>query len=393
MRGISSEVRSTREAIISRPFSADAPRPARRIAGLVAGLAMLATAQASAEVTIASIAPWSTYRPYAALGSLRGTELKLEAVNEAGGLLGQKLRNIQIDDGCNAEQAEAAVKLAIAGRPVLAMGGACSPAAIDIAKSLATAGILQIVPNAPSQKMTEAGIATILRMTARGDSEGAFAASFIARRWPQRRIAVADDGEANWHESVEALAAGLAQRKIPTVLALRFDPNKPSYAELVRELRDKRIELLYLSGLPPDMGVIVREIGAAGLPMQIVTNRNGKVDAFRQTAGAAAEGIFVSERRDWLDTALADPVLAAEKRSGGDINVFVGGAYAAMTVWAEGVQAAGSFDAAAVAAAVKSRRFSTILGDIAFDAKGDLTPESQQWIWYRWHEGKMEPVP
>ena len=73
--------------------------------------------------------------------------------------------------------------------------------------------------------------------------------------------------------------------------------------------------------------------------------------------------------------------------------MFVGGAYAAVTIWAEAVQSAGSFDAAAVAAAIKARRFSTILGELAFDAKGDLTPESQEWVWYRWHADRMEPVP
>jgi branched-chain amino acid transport system substrate-binding protein len=371
----------------------DLLRRRRCLAASVFTLALFVAAAASAEVTIASIAPWSTYRPYAALGSLRGTELKLEALNATGGLLGQKLRNIQIDDGCNAAQAEAAVKLAIASRPVLAMGGACSAAGIDIAKLLAGARILQIVPNAPTQMMTEVGIPTIFRMTARGDSEGAFAAALIAGRWADRRIAIADDGEANWHEAAAGVAAGLDQRHIPHVAMTRFAPNQPSYPELIHELQDARIELLYLNGLPPDLGVIVREIAAARLKLQIVTGRNGKVDAFRQTAGAAAEGIFVSERREWLETALADPVLAAEKMAGGDINGFVGGAYAAIAMWAEAVQASGSFDAAAVAAALKSRRFATIFGDLAFDAKGDLMPECEQWAWYRWHDGNMEPVP
>src|SRR5690349_20043167 len=86
--------------------------------------ALLAARGATAEIIIANIAPWSSERPYSALGTLRGTELALDAVNAAGGLLGQRLRNVQVDDGCNAEQARAAAKLAVASRPALVVGGA-----------------------------------------------------------------------------------------------------------------------------------------------------------------------------------------------------------------------------------------------------------------------------
>jgi branched-chain amino acid transport system substrate-binding protein len=367
----------------------------RRVAPIVAAAAvmLLAGATASADVTVANIAPWSSNRPYSALGTLRGTELALEAVNAAGGLLGQKLRNAQIDDGCNSEQGLAAAKLAVASRPVLVMGGACSPAAVEIGRILAAAGILQIVPNAASHKVMEVGIPSILRMAGRGDNEGAFTASFIASRWADRRIAIIDDGSANWREASAAVAAGLERRGIRPALSARFESGRRNYDGLVRTLREQRIEMLYMNGIPPDLGLIARDIAGAGLKLEIVSGRTANADTFVQTAGAAADGILFPDRRDWRDAALADPILAAEKAAGGEINVFVLSAYVAMQVWVEAVTAAGSFDAAAVAASAKSRSFSTIFGDLAFDAHGDLTPESEQWTWYRWRGGKMEPLP
>ena len=351
---------------------------------------LLGATGASAEVIVANIAPWSSNRPYSALGTLRGTELAIDAVNAQGGLLGQRLRNVQIDDGCNAEQGLASAKLAVASRPVLIMGGACSTAAIEIGRLLAEAGILQIVPNAASHEVMEVGIPTILRIAGRGANEGAFVARMIAGRWPDRRIGLSDDGSANWHEATAAVAAGLAQRGLTPVFSPRFQSGQRNYDGLVRELKNKRVELLYVNGVPPDLGLIVRDIRAAGLQMQIVTGRTANADAFVQTAGAAAEGVVFPDRPEWREAALADSVLAAEKAAGGEINVFVASAYVAMQVWIESVLVAGTFDAAAVAATAKSRSFSTFFGDLAFDAGGDLTAGSEQWTWYRWHEGHIE---
>jgi branched-chain amino acid transport system substrate-binding protein len=364
----------------------------RDLAALGVAFAALAATPARAEITVAIIGPWSANLSYAAIGTLRGSELVLQTLNAGGGLLGQRLRSVRIDDGCNPAQAEAAVKVAIASHPVVTMGGACAPGAIRISQLLAGAGIVQLVPNVPQEELSEAGIATVFRTSGRSDREGAFTAAAIAQRWPGRRIAIADDGEPHWHEGADAVAAGLTQRGIAPALRTGFAPNRPSYAEFVQEMKAKGIELLYLNGLPPDMGVIVRESAAAGLAAQIVVSRNGRLEVFRQTAGQSVEGVFCVDRRDWTEHALADPVLAAEKAGGADINVFVASAYAALKIWSEAVIAAGSFEAPAVAAAMRSRVFRTALGPLAFDGKGDLAPESEEWTLYRWRDGLAEPV-
>ena len=348
---------------------------------------------AAAEVAIVSIAPWSTFRPDTAFGVLHGTELVIDAVNAAGGLLGQELRNVPIDDGCDPVQAEAAAKIAVSSKPVLAVGGACSTAAGHVSQLLAAAGILQILPNAAAMTMTQAGIGTLFRMTARPDHEGAFAGELIAARWRDRRIAVLDDGSVNWHEAAGAVVAALRQHGIEPVLATTFKPNQPNYNALVQTLKEARATLLYVTGRPSDMGLIAHEIEAAGLALQIVGGRNAGVAAFLQTAGAAAEGLLFTERHDWIEDALADPVLAAEKERRGDLGIFVVSAYAGVKIWVEAVQATQSFDAATVAQAIKQRHFVTALGDIAFDENGALTPQSEAWSWHRWHGGRIEPAP
>ena len=51
---------------------------------------------------------------------------------------------------------------------------------------------------------------------------------------------------------------------------------------------------------------------------------------------------------------------------------------------------AGSADPKAVGAAIKAKRFPTILGEVGFDAKGDITAPG--YILYVWRDGNFQPT-
>jgi branched-chain amino acid transport system substrate-binding protein len=67
-------------------------------------------------------------------------------------------------------------------------------------------------------------------------------------------------------------------------------------------------------------------------------------------------------------------------------------AYAAVQVWAQAVEAAGSLDLDAVIDAMHRRQFDTVLGRIGFDDKGDVTGVDP-WGWHVWQaDGTYVPL-
>ena len=66
-------------------------------------------------------------------------------------------------------------------------------------------------------------------------------------------------------------------------------------------------------------------------------------------------------------------------------------AYAAVEVWAQAVEKAGTFETEAVAEALRSHEFDTVLGTIGFDDKGDVTGYDT-FIWHQWQDGDYVPV-
>ena len=59
--------------------------------------------------------------------------------------------------------------------------------------------------------------------------------------------------------------------------------------------------------------------------------------------------------------------------------------YAAIEVWAQAAERAGSTDLDAVIGALNSNTFTTVLGDITFDGNGDILQPA--YVWYEWSGG------
>jgi branched-chain amino acid transport system substrate-binding protein len=95
---------------------------------------------------------------------------------------------------------------------------------------------------------------------------------------------------------------------------------------------------------------------------------------------------------DARDTSEAAEVVAQFRAEGYEPLGYRLYAYAAVQVWAQTVEAAGSLDLGAVIDAMHSRQFDTVLGRIGFDEKGDVTG-FDPWQWYVWQaDGTYAPL-
>jgi branched-chain amino acid transport system substrate-binding protein len=65
--------------------------------------------------------------------------------------------------------------------------------------------------------------------------------------------------------------------------------------------------------------------------------------------------------------------------------------YAAVQLWAQAVEKAGTVEPGPVAAALHANQFDTVIGTIGFDEKGDVTGY-EPFVWYTWRKGNHAPV-
>ena len=103
---------------------------------------------------------------------------------------------------------------------------------------------------------------------------------------------------------------------------------------------------------------------------------------FAAIAGAAAEGALFTFGPDPRKR----PTAAAAVKKFMDRNIDPEGftlyAYAAVQVWAQAAAKAGTMEPRKVAAALRGGRWDTVLGKIAYTAKGDITV--LDYVIYKW---------
>jgi len=86
----------------------------------------------------------------------------------------------------------------------------------------------------------------------------------------------------------------------------------------------------------------------------------------------------------------AAEVVKALKDAGKTTEGYVMYTYAAIQAYAQAVTAAGSTDYDAVREALNAGDFKTVLGDLSFDDKGDVSLPG--YVFYRWSDGKYAEI-
>ena len=113
-------------------------------------------------------------------------------------------------------------------------------------------------------------------------------------------------------------------------------------------------------------------------------------EEFGLIAGPAAEGTLFTFLADPRRNAEAALVVERFRASGFEPEGYTLYAYAAVQVWAQAAEKAGSLELQAMIASLREHQFDTVLGPIDFDEKGDVTVQSP--VWYVWRDGTYVPL-
>jgi branched-chain amino acid transport system substrate-binding protein len=354
--------------------------------------AALGSTRAGAEILIATAGPMTGVYAWAGERYQRGAELAVEHLNAKGGVLGQRVELIVGDDFCDAEQAVAlAHKLASDG-VVFVAGHWCSHASIPAAKAYEKAGILMMTPGSASAKLTDEGGPNVFRIYGRDDRQGAMVADHLVEHRAGKEIAILDDGT-TWGAGVASgVRRRLHERGVTPAVDTTITPGEEEYSAVVSEMQAAGVEVLFLGGYHREAGLIFRQAHDRGYDLELVGNSAMTLEDFPMIAGPELEGTIMAAMTDTRALPQTAEVVAQFRAQGHEPLGTTLYAYAAVQVWAQAVEAAGSLDLKAVSETLRSRQFDTVLGRIGFDEKGDVTG-FEPWQWHVWQaDGTYVPL-
>jgi branched-chain amino acid transport system substrate-binding protein len=346
---------------------------------------------AGAEVLIGVAGPLTGPNAWLGEQTERGVNLAVADINEAGGILGQQVEVVTADDYCDGEQAVAAANKLVAAGVVLVAGHQCSGAAIPASKVYAAADILMISNAATNPLLTEQGFNNIFRVIGRDDQQGMIAGNYLADRWGDKNITIAHDGEVYGRGLAEETKKQLNVRGVSEVMFTEITPDEVDYGALIAQLSAVGAHVLYYGGYAPEAALIIRQARDAGDDLQLVVGDGVSSEDFWVIAGSAGEGTLMTLPPDARGNPEAAEVVARFRVVNHEPASGTMTGYAVIQAWADAVNEAGSLEPEAVANALRSQHFETVLGTIGFDDKGDVTGYDT-FAWYVWKDGSYAPV-
>jgi len=148
--------------------------------------------------------------------------------------------------------------------------------------------------------------------------------------------------------------------------------------------------VLYVGGYHTEAGLITRQMRQQGMKTVLVSGDALVTDEYWQITGKDGEGTLMTFSPDPRRNPVAKPVVDRFRAKNIDPEGYVLYTYAALQVFAQAATKAGKTDFKSLLPAMKNTKFATVLGDFAFDAKGDVTLPG--YVFYEWKNGKYDYV-
>ena len=362
------------------------PRIAVRLIA-AAGLLMAGAAEANTVIGVAG--PMSGSLAIFGEQMRNGAAQAIDDINAAGGVNGAPLALQAMDDQCDAKTADAVANQLAGKGAVMVVGHLCLSASLAAASVYSGSHIVEISPATTWPDYTDKRQGSgIYRLAGRDDQQGAVAGKAIAQRFADKAVAVIDDRSPYGKALADATRSAMNAAGKREAFTEEYDPGQRDFTGLAERLQAANIGVLYIGGYPTEAGLIVRQVRAAGLNTVILGPDSLVTNEYRDVAGDAAEGTLVTFMPDARHNPGAATIVAAFRARGVEPEGYILPSYAAVQLWAAAAKAAGSNDHDAVVKAMDSEPFATVIGDLSFDAKGDMSLPG--FVLYQWRSGRLD---
>ncbi|MCZ6873254.1 MAG: branched-chain amino acid ABC transporter substrate-binding protein [bacterium] len=352
--------------------------------------AMVGLRTVEADIKIATAGPMTGQ--YASFGQQMraGAEMAVKDINAAGGVLGQKL-DLEIgDDACDPKQAVAVANQMVNKGVVFMAGHFCSGSSIPASAVYDEEGILQISPASTNPKLTDEGGPGVFRVCGRDDQQGMVAGDYIAKRFATANIAILHDKTAYGKGLADETRKQLNKRGVRATMYEAYSAGEKDYSALVSKMKLNDIGVIYIGGYHTEAGLILRQSRDQGLKAQLISGDALVTQEFWQITGDIGEGTLMTFSPDPRKNPEAAPVVKRFRDAGIEPEGYVLYTYAAIQAWAQAAQQSGTTDFDKMVKTLHNGKFSTVLGNIGFDQKGDV--KAPGYVFYEWHNGSYDYV-
>lgn len=350
-------------------------------------LSGIASTQAAETIKIGVAGPLSG--AYAAFGEQlwRGAEQAAKDINHQGGINGKKIELVRADDACEPKQAVAVANRIVDQDNVKAViGHFCSSSTIPASKIYADADVIMITPASTNPAVTDRGLDTVFRTCGRDDQQGVVAADFISNTLKAKRIAVIHDKDTYGKGIADAMMQHIKTLGAEIVLYEGLTRGEKDFNALVTKIKQLKAQAVYFGGLHTEAGPLVRQLREQGSDIPFVSGDGIVSEDFIVAAGGPkmVKQVFMTFGDDPRDYPAGQKVVAQFRERGVEPEGYTLYAYATMQIISKAMHENPSINGSELSKWLKNNPVETIMGEKAWDEKGDL--KHSDYVMYYWAE-------
>ncbi|HET9822091.1 MAG TPA: ABC transporter substrate-binding protein [Burkholderiaceae bacterium] len=266
--------------------------PARLAA---AALALALAAPVLAQIRIGQTAGLTGTVAGSVAETVQGARLVIDATNAQGGVNGQRIELITLDDRFDPKlAAENAARLLDEQRVSALFLTRGTPHTEAILPLLAQYKVPLIAPSTGAMLLHRPVNPWVFNVRSSYQREAEHAVRQLASMSMQR-IGLVQVSDSFGNDGVEGAKRGFEAAKIEPAFHLKYDRSKPDFAELVTTAQAKQPQAVVFVGSQQHVADGTKALRAAGVRAQIVTLSNNASGGFIKALGDAAQGTIVTQ--------------------------------------------------------------------------------------------------
>ena len=329
------------------------------------------------EVKIGHVAPLTG--PIAHLGkdNENGARLAIEEINKAGLTIDGKkvvLTLVPEDDAEDPKTATQVAQKLVDAKVVGVVGHLNSGTSIPASRIYSDAGITQVSPSATNPDYTKQGFKTTYRLVATDAQQGPALANYVVNTLKAKTVAIIDDSTQYGKGLADEFEKTVKAAGMKVVTREASNNKATDFKAILTKIKGSKPDVIMYGGMDATGGPLTKQAAELGIKAKVVGGDGMCTEKLAELAGEAVVNVTCSEAGMALSKMAqgADFQKRYKERFNSDVQIYAPFTYDAVYVLVDSMKRANSTDPAKILAVMPDTKMQGLVGNIAFDNKGDM---------------------
>ena len=328
-------------------------------------------------VKIGHVAPLTGGIAHLGKDNENGARLAIEEVNKAGLMIDGKKVTLELvseDDAADPKTGTAVAQKLVDAKVVAVVGHLNSGTTIPASKIYSDAGIPQISPSATNPDYTKQGFKTTYRVVATDAQQGPALANYASKTLKVKTVAIIDDATQYGKGLADEFEKTITAAGVKVVAREATNDKATDFKAILTKIKGVKPDLIMYGGMDATGGPLAKQSKELGIKAKVAGGDGMCTDKLAELAGDAISNVVCSEAGLALSKmeAGADFQKRYKERFNSEVQIYSPFTYDSVMVIVDAMKRANSVDSAKILAALPQTNMKGLIGQIAFDTKGDM---------------------